>query len=175
MSLNFHDGSGTIETVVYEGVMPDGLTHTIRHQDGMRLNVHDAHLCLKLQADLSNILRTPLEYCKEVGQGITKEEAEQLARPQILSPVQQELMDWHHCLNHLSVSKIFNSQKKHTFQRVYYDARICSRSVWLANLGRLTDGRGALVVNCQVPFVGRNTYSLTMASHSIRLCLLSQV
>jgi hypothetical protein len=76
--LNFYDRSGLIETVVYEGVMPDGLTHTVRRKDGTRLNVHDAHLCLKLQADLSNIPRTPLDYCKEVGQGITKEEAEQL-------------------------------------------------------------------------------------------------
>ena len=107
MSLTFSDGAGKSETVVYEGVMPDGLTHTVRRQDGMRMNVHDAHLRLKLQADLSNIPRTPLDYCKEVGRGITKEEAELLARPQILSPVQQELMDWHHRLYHLSFSKIF--------------------------------------------------------------------
>jgi hypothetical protein len=73
--------------------MPDGLTHTVRRQDGTRLNVHDAHLCLKMQADLTNIPRTPLDYCKEVGKGITKEEAEALAHPQILTPVQQELMD----------------------------------------------------------------------------------
>ena len=73
----------------------------------MRLNVHDAHLRLTLQADLSNIPRTPLDYCKEVGKGISKEEAEILARPQILSPIQQELMDWHHRLYHLSFSKIF--------------------------------------------------------------------
>ena len=107
MSLVFADGTGKSETVVYEGVMPDGLTHTVRRQDGTRLNVHDAHLRLKLQADLSNIPRTPLDYCKEVGKGISKEEAEILARPQILSPIQQELMDWHHRLYHLSFSKIF--------------------------------------------------------------------
>ena len=107
MSLVFADGTGKNETVVYEGVMPDGLTHTVRRQDGTRLNVHDAHLRLKLQADLSNIPRTPLFFCKEIGKGITKEEAEILARPQILSPIQQELMDWHHRLYHLSFSKIF--------------------------------------------------------------------
>ncbi len=66
--------------VVYEGVMPDGFTHTVRCQDGTRLNVHNAHLCLKtMQADLGNIPCTPLDYCKEVGKGITKEEAENLA------------------------------------------------------------------------------------------------
>ena len=46
---------GQAETVVYEGVMPDGLTHTVQRQDGTHLNVHDAHLCLKMQANLTNI------------------------------------------------------------------------------------------------------------------------
>ena len=33
-SLSFYDGTGQSETVDYEGVIPDGLTHTIRRQDG---------------------------------------------------------------------------------------------------------------------------------------------
>jgi hypothetical protein len=102
MNLSFYDGTGQAETVVYKGVMPDGLTHTVRHQDGTRLNVHDAHLFLKIQADLSNIPRTPLDYCKEVGQGITKEAAENLAQPRISMPLQQELMDWHACITFFS-------------------------------------------------------------------------
>jgi hypothetical protein len=88
MSLSFYNSTGRAETVVYKGVRPDGLTHTVRRQDGTRLNVHDAHLWLKVQADLSNILQMPLDYCKEVGQGITKEEAEILARPSILTLMQ---------------------------------------------------------------------------------------
>jgi len=88
MSLSFYDGRGNSEMVIYEGVMPDGLTHTVRRKDGTRLDVHDAHLCLKLQADLSNIPKTSLDYCKEVGQGISKEEAKALARPRVLTPVQ---------------------------------------------------------------------------------------
>ena len=107
MSLSFYDGTGQAETVVYEGVMPDGLTHTVRQKDGTRLNVHDAHLHLKMQADLTNIPRRPLDYCKEIGKGILKEEAEALACPRLLSPVQQKLMDWHHCPYHLSFPKIF--------------------------------------------------------------------
>ena len=112
MSLSFYDGTGQAKTVVYEGVMPDGLTHTVRRQDGTRLNVHDAHLHLKMQADLTNIPQMPLDYCKEVGKRITKEEAKALARPQILTLVQQELMDWHHCLYHLSFPKIFRLAEK---------------------------------------------------------------
>jgi len=107
MSLSFYDGTGQAETAVYEGVMPDCLTHSVRRQDGTRLNVHDAHICLKMQANLTYIPQTPLDYCKEVGKKISMEEAEALAHPRILSPVQQELMDWHHRLYHLSFPKIF--------------------------------------------------------------------
>jgi hypothetical protein len=46
MSLSFYDGRGNSEVVVYEGVMPDGLTHTVRWKDGTWLHVHDAHLRL---------------------------------------------------------------------------------------------------------------------------------
>jgi hypothetical protein len=112
MSLSYNDGCGNSEVVVYEGVLPDGLTHTVRRQDGTRLQVHDAHLCLILQADLSNIPKTPLDYCKEAGKGISKEEAETLARPRILTPIQQDLMDWHHRLYHLSFPKIFRLAEK---------------------------------------------------------------
>jgi hypothetical protein len=65
MSLSFYDGHGNAEVVVYKGVMPNGLTHTVRQKDGSCLNVHDAHLCLKLQADLSNLPKMPLDYCKK--------------------------------------------------------------------------------------------------------------
>ena len=107
MSLSFHDGRGNSEVVVYKGVMPDGLKHTVCWKDGTHLQVHDAHLCLKLQADLSNIPKTPLDYCKEVSKGISKEEAEALARLRFLTPILQDLMDWHHRLYHLSFPKIF--------------------------------------------------------------------
>ncbi len=97
-SLIYIDGNGSSKTVVYKGAMPNDLHHTIHQKDGTKLNVHDFHLRIKHQPDLSNIPSTPLDYCKEVGRGITREEAEQLARPCILSPIQQELMDWHHRL-----------------------------------------------------------------------------
>jgi hypothetical protein len=119
MSLSYFDGGGKAETVVYEGVMSDGLTHTIRRADGTRLQVHDAYLRLKLQADLSNLPKTPFDYCKEVGTGITKDEAEALARPRILTPIQQELMDWHHRLYHLSFPKIFRlAEQRHLPRRL---------------------------------------------------------
>jgi len=50
---------------------------------------------------MHNIPSTPLEYCKEVGFRLTKEEAQRLARPRTLAPLQQELMSWHHKLYHL--------------------------------------------------------------------------
>jgi hypothetical protein len=54
----------------------------------------------------------PLDYCKEAGKGITNEEMEALTHPQILTLVQQELMDWHHCLYHPSFPKIFQLAEK---------------------------------------------------------------
>ena len=51
--------------------------------------------------------KTPLEYQNEVGWGLSLEEAQALATPQILSSLQQELMSWHHCLYHLPFPIIF--------------------------------------------------------------------
>ena len=44
--------------------------------------------------------------------GISKQEAEVLARPQILTPILQELMDWHHCLYYLLFLKNFRLAEK---------------------------------------------------------------
>ena len=107
LSLSYFDGNGKAEMVVYEGASPDGMSHTIRHKDGTKLIVHDLHLRLKLQTALSNIPLYPLEFSRELGKGITTEEAQALSRPRILTPIQQKLMDWHHRLYHFSFSKLF--------------------------------------------------------------------
>ena len=107
VSLSYYDGKGMTETVVYEGASPDSMSHTIRRHDGTRLTVHDSYLRLKLQPELSNTLSTQLEFRNEVDVGIPKEEAQALARPRILTPIQQELMDWYHRLYHLYFPKIF--------------------------------------------------------------------
>ena len=83
------------------------LTITIRQHDETLLTVHDSYLHLKLQTDLSKILSTPLAFRNEVDVGISKEEAQDLARPRILTPIQQELMDWYHRLYQLSLPKMF--------------------------------------------------------------------
>ena len=70
MSLSFYDGRGNSEIVVYKGVMPDGLIQIVCWEDGTHLQVHNTHLCLKLQASLSNIPKTSLDYYKEVSKGI---------------------------------------------------------------------------------------------------------
>jgi len=106
MSLVYKDGEGNNEAVVYEGASPDGMTHTIRKKDGTKIAVHDSNLQFLLQPDLSNLPSTPLDYCKEVGKGLSLEEAQRLARPRTLSPLQQELMSWHHRLYHLPFNTI---------------------------------------------------------------------
>ena len=101
-------GQGSQETtVVYEGAMPDGKWHTIRRRDGSTMVVPDCHLRLFGQPDFSNIPSTPLDYRKEVGIGITQQEAQELAYPRILSPAQQELLSWHNRLCHLPFARLF--------------------------------------------------------------------
>ncbi len=73
------DGHGSSETVVYKGAMPDGKRHTAQRQDGSKLVTADSHLRLLDQPDFSNIPSTPLDYRKEVGTGISVEEAQALA------------------------------------------------------------------------------------------------
>ena len=50
---------------------------------------------------------TPLEYRNEVGTVLTLDEAQALARPHTLSPLQQEFMSWHHRLYHLPYCILF--------------------------------------------------------------------
>ena len=94
-------------SAVYEGVNADGKTHIIRLADGTKMTVHDCYLQKHLQPSFDNIPQTPLDYKNEVGVGISQEEAQRLARPKALSPVQQELLSWHHRLYHLKFKRIF--------------------------------------------------------------------
>ena len=68
------------------------LAHTVRTKDGTKLPVKASHLTFLNQMDMGNIPSTPLDYCREVGTGITCEEARRLVRPRVLTPRQQELM-----------------------------------------------------------------------------------
>ena len=96
MDLSYRNGTGTTVTAVYEGASANGLMHSIRLEGGARLNTHDSNLQLLEQPDFSNIPKTPLDYRNEVGRGLSLEEAQALARSRTLSPLQQELMSWHH-------------------------------------------------------------------------------
>ena len=106
-SIWYNDGKGNRSMAVYEGADASGTLHTVRLQDGSRLNVNQAHIQLLEQPDFSNIPKTPLDYRNEVGTGLSLEEAQALATPQVLSPLQQEFMSWHHCLYHLPYHMIF--------------------------------------------------------------------
>ncbi len=112
MSLLYKDGKGNNKAVVYEGASPDGRSHTVRLKDGSKVITPDSHLRLHDQPDLSNIPSTPLDYCKEIGVGLSREEVQELAYPRVLSPLQQELMSWHHRLYHLPFWRIFMYSEK---------------------------------------------------------------
>ncbi len=102
----FKDGTKRSKHVVYEGATANGLKHIIRHIDGSWSNIDQSHLSFVNHIGFKNIPQTPLNYCKEVGIGITQEQAQQLACPQALTPQQQELMSWHHSFHHLPFNRI---------------------------------------------------------------------
>ena len=107
MELMHNQKEGKSKAVVYEGASSDGLSHTVRCKDGSKVVVHDSNLQLLKQPDFTNIPKTPLDYRNEVGTGLTLQEAQTLARPTVLSPVQQEFMSWHHRLYHLPFCYMF--------------------------------------------------------------------
>ena len=100
------------ENIVYKGATANGLKHIIRHADGTQSHVNQSHLSLLNQIGFKNIPKMLLDYCQGVGTGITQEQTQQLAYPRVLSPQQQELMSWHHCLYHLSFHRIFMMAKR---------------------------------------------------------------
>ena len=104
MELTYNDGQGEIRAVAYKGASADVKSHTVRTKDGSKFVVHEKNLQLLNQPDFKNIPKNPLDYRNEVGTGLTLPEYQALARPTVLSPVQQELMSWHHRLYHLFFS-----------------------------------------------------------------------
>ncbi len=106
MNIIFKDGTGKSEHVVYKGTTANGLKHIIRCIDGSGSNIGQSHLSFTNQIRFENIPQMPLDCCKEVGIGIIQEQAQQLACPRALTPQQQELMSWHHCLYHLPFNRI---------------------------------------------------------------------
>jgi hypothetical protein len=119
MNIIFKDGTGISKHDVYEEATANGLKHIIRHIDGSQSNIDQSHLSSTNQIGLENISPTPLDYCKEVGIGITQEQAQQLACPRALTPQPQELMSWHHCLYHLPFNRILLLENVVTYQKSY--------------------------------------------------------
>jgi hypothetical protein len=106
MNIIFKDGNGKSEHVVYKGATASGLKHVIRRIDSSQSNVDQSHLPFINQIGYKNIPQMPLDYCHEVGIGITQEKEQRLACPRALTPQQQELMSWHHSLYHLPFNGI---------------------------------------------------------------------
>ena len=111
MDLFYRDRAGNNISAVYEEASANSLKHTIRLEDGDRLDTNDSNLHLLDQTYFSNIPKTPLDYINEVGSGISLQKAQASARPQTLSPLQQELMSWHHQLYHTHFRILFRLAK----------------------------------------------------------------
>ena len=107
MDLMYLEGEGESVPVVNEGASADVLLHTAFFAYSSKLAVHDSNLQILDQTNFSNIPKTPLDYRKEVGPSISLKEAQDLTIPSFLSPLQQELMSWHHLLYHLPYRILF--------------------------------------------------------------------
>ena len=107
MDLVYHDGKGNNTALVYEGAISNSPTYTIRWEDGTKLYVHDRNLQLLNQPYFSNIPKTPLDYRKKFGTGLSLEEVQALARPSTLSPLQRKLTSWYHRIYHLTFCILF--------------------------------------------------------------------
>ena len=110
MKLTYRDRTGKSVKLVYELDSTDVLTHTIRLEDGTNIHVYNSNLQLIDQTDFSYSPKTTLDSRNEVGTGITLEEAKSLARPRTLSPLQHQIMSWHHRIYHLPFYIIFCSE-----------------------------------------------------------------
>ena len=107
----YTDDVGNQERVVYKGATPDGQWHTLRKKDTLKIVSPSSNVKFLEQPDFGNLPSTPLDYCREVSVGISKEEAQQLAYPRTISPAQQELLSWHHRLYHLPFPQLFQLAK----------------------------------------------------------------
>ena len=87
--------------------MPDGLWRTLCRDNESRIVTQASHVSFLDQPDFSNVPSTPFDYCKEAGTGISKEEAQKLAYPCVLTHSQQELLSWHNLLYHLPFTHLF--------------------------------------------------------------------
>ncbi|KAL7496856.1 hypothetical protein ACHAWT_005049 [Skeletonema menzelii] len=105
----YTDGSGNSSAVVYEGGSVNG-NHIIRTEHGDRIVTPAPHLKALNQPDLTNVPRTPLDYCKEI-KDVTQEELKELVYPRQLSPVQQEFLSWHNRLFHMPFSQMYKLAK----------------------------------------------------------------
>ena len=71
MDLVYCNRKGNKIAVVYEGASANFLLHTIRLEDGTKLDVHDSNLQLLDQQYFSNIPKTSINYRNEVGIGLS--------------------------------------------------------------------------------------------------------
>ena len=73
MDLVYRDGEAKSVALVYKGASTDSLTHTIRLEDGSKLQSHDRNVQLIDQYDFSNTSKALLDYNNEVCMVLTSQ------------------------------------------------------------------------------------------------------
>ena len=96
MNLIYQSVQGNNIPVVYKGSIAGVFLHASRFEDGAKLTAHDSNLQLLDQRNFLNMPKTQFEYRNEVVTRLLLEEAQALARPHTISPLQHELMIWNY-------------------------------------------------------------------------------
>ena len=111
MDIVYRNGTGKNVPAVYEGASANGTKHTIRIIDGARIDVNNINIKLIDQPYFWNIPKTPLDNFNEVRTGLSLKEAQNLAIPRTLLPLQQELMSWNTQLHHLTHNFLLSANR----------------------------------------------------------------
>ena len=76
MEIVYRDRAGKNIPAVYDIASEKHIKHTIRLEDGARIDANDINLQLIYQPGFSNLPKAPLNYCNEVGIGISLKESQ---------------------------------------------------------------------------------------------------
>ena len=113
MDVYYKSGDGNNQEAKYpKHTVSNGVEfHSVKLSTGKTVKTNASHLQLLEQPDLTNIPTDIDTYCKEVKTGVTEEDIKQMARPQSLTPLQQELVFWHNQLYHLTFHHLISMSR----------------------------------------------------------------
>ena len=102
-----NQGHNAVINIIDSGLNTNGmLEYTIEFTTGARENVSREYLSRPENPDLASLPNT-LPKVQEAGKQLSDQDLASILHPRLLNPVDQEFIDMHHLLLHLSYSIMF--------------------------------------------------------------------